>query len=158
MSFQHQFLGAFLKGKLSVSLQEFMNSFQKTVSWMCPWFAVTLTDYNPPSLSRGVSKWFEEMARHRRQALCANEECSRLSMFRKVSHLLVQGQGLSVEPTACRFETTSRQKGVGIAQWTCDWKVMVWIPAGAAGEFSSPGSTFCADSYFGIRSTPVLPQ
>ena len=32
------------------------------------------------------------------------------------------------------------------------------IRAGAAGEFSSPGSTFCADSYFGIRSTPVLPQ
>ena len=29
---------------------------------------------------------------------------------------------------------------------------------GAAGEFSSPGLTFCADSYFGIRSTPVLPQ
>ena len=28
----------------------------------------------------------------------------------------------------------------------------------AAGEFSSQGSTFCADSYFGIRSTPVLPQ
>ena len=24
-----------------------------------------------------------------------------------------------------------------------------------AGEFSSPGSTFCADSYFGIRSTPT---
>ena len=34
----------------------------------------------------------------------------------------------------------------------------VRIPAGAAGEFSSPASTFCADSYFGIRSTPVLPQ
>ena len=34
----------------------------------------------------------------------------------------------------------------------------VRIPAGAAGEFSSPGSTFCADSYFGVRSTPVLPQ
>ena len=32
----------------------------------------------------------------------------------------------------------------------------VRIPAGTAGEFSSPGSTFCADSYFGIRSTPVL--
>ena len=32
----------------------------------------------------------------------------------------------------------------------------VQVPAGAAGEFSSPGSTFCADSYFGIRSTPVL--
>ena len=28
----------------------------------------------------------------------------------------------------------------------------VRIPAGAAGEFSSLGSTFCADSYFGIRS------
>ena len=34
----------------------------------------------------------------------------------------------------------------------------VRIPAGTAGEFSSPGSTFCADSYFGIRPTPVLPQ
>ena len=34
----------------------------------------------------------------------------------------------------------------------------VRVPAGAAGEFSSPGSTFCAYSYFGIRSTPVLPQ
>ena len=34
----------------------------------------------------------------------------------------------------------------------------VRIPAGAVGEFSSPGSTFCADSNFGIRSTPVLPQ
>ena len=32
----------------------------------------------------------------------------------------------------------------------------VRIPAGTAGEFSSPGSTFCADSYFG--NTPVLPQ
>ena len=34
----------------------------------------------------------------------------------------------------------------------------VRIPAGAMGEFSSPGSTFSADSYLGIRSTPVLPQ
>ena len=31
-------------------------------------------------------------------------------------------------------------------------------PAGAVGEFSSSGSTFCADSYFGDRSTPVLPR
>ena len=30
--------------------------------------------------------------------------------------------------------------------------------AGIAQEFSSPESTFCADSYFGICSTPVLPQ
>ena len=34
----------------------------------------------------------------------------------------------------------------------------VRVPAGAVGEFSSPGWTFCADSYFGISSTPVLPQ
>ena len=34
----------------------------------------------------------------------------------------------------------------------------VRIPAGVVGELSSPGSTFCADSYFSIRSTPVLPQ
>ena len=34
----------------------------------------------------------------------------------------------------------------------------VRIPEGAAGKFSSPGSTFCVDSYFGIRFTPVLPQ
>ena len=38
----------------------------------------------------------------------------------------------------------------------------VRIPAVAGvgvggGEFSSPGSTFCADSYIGIRFTPVLP-
>ena len=32
------------------------------------------------------------------------------------------------------------------------------IPAGAAGEFPFPGLIFCADSYFGICSTPVLPQ
>ena len=31
----------------------------------------------------------------------------------------------------------------------------VRIPAGAAGEFSSPGSAFCADSYFGIHVTAV---
>ena len=34
----------------------------------------------------------------------------------------------------------------------------VRIPAGAAGKFSSPGSTFCADSNLGILYTPVLPQ
>ena len=28
----------------------------------------------------------------------------------------------------------------------------------SAGGISSPGSTFCADSYFGIRSSPVLTQ
>ena len=35
-------------------------------------------------------------------------------------------------------------------------RAWVRVPAGAAGEFSSfPGSTFCADSYFGIRVTAV---
>ena len=33
-------------------------------------------------------------------------------------------------------------------------KSRVRVPAGAAGEFSSPGSTFCADSYFGIGTPP----
>ena len=33
----------------------------------------------------------------------------------------------------------------------------VRIPAGAAGEFSSPGSTLCADSYSVSVPTPVLP-
>ena len=32
----------------------------------------------------------------------------------------------------------------------------VRVPAEAAREFSSPGLAFCVDSYFGIRSTPVL--
>ena len=41
---------------------------------------------------------------------------------------------------------------VDIKQYSCEFL------AGTAGEFSSPGSTLCADSYFGIRSTPVLPQ
>ena len=34
----------------------------------------------------------------------------------------------------------------------------VRVAAGVSEEFSSPGSAFCADSYFGIPSTPVLPQ
>ena len=40
-----------------------------------------------------------------------------------------------------------------MVQW-----LQVSVMAGVAGEFSFPGSTFCADSYFGIRSTPVLLQ
>ena len=41
-----------------------------------------------------------------------------------------------------------------------DRKVSVRVPAGAAGEFSSPGSPFRADSYFISVSVPppVLPQ
>ena len=52
--------------------------------------------------------------------------------------------------------------GAGITQWLerraglVIERSRVRIPAGAAGEFSSPGSTFCADSHFGISCTPVL--
>ena len=31
------------------------------------------------------------------------------------------------------------------------------VPAGTAGECTFPGSAISADSYFGIRSTPLLP-
>ena len=34
-------------------------------------------------------------------------------------------------------------------------RLWVRIPAGVEGKFSSLGSTFCADSYFGICSTPT---
>ena len=34
-------------------------------------------------------------------------------------------------------------------------RLWVKIPAGAAEEFSSPGSSFCDDSYFDICSTLV---
>ena len=35
-------------------------------------------------------------------------------------------------------------------------KSRVRVPAGAAGEFSSPTSTFCIGSCFGTRSTPSV--
>ena len=37
-------------------------------------------------------------------------------------------------------------------------KLRVRVPAGAARECSSPESTLCADSLFGVRSTPMLLQ
>ena len=49
-----------------------------------------------------------------------------------------------------------------MAQWQSNGLVIersrVRVQAGAAGELSSSGSSSCADCYFGIRSTPVLPQ
>ena len=58
-----------------------------------------------------------------------------------------------VHATNCRTYTWG---AMSIAQWL---ERRTRVPEGAAGElFSSPGSTFCAGSYFGIRSTPVLPQ
>ena len=35
---------------------------------------------------------------------------------------------------------------------------LVRVPAGVVGECSSPGSAFCADSYFSSCCTPMLPQ
>ena len=43
----------------------------------------------------------------------------------------------------------------GIAR---DRKVACSSPGRSGGGIFSPVSTFCADSYFGIRSTRVLPQ
>ena len=50
--------------------------------------------------------------------------------------------------------------GAAIAQWLERWTRdrKVRVTAGAAGEFSFSRYVFCADSYFGIRFTPVLPQ
>ena len=42
-----------------------------------------------------------------------------------------------------------------VQRWTRDRNVAGSSPGRCAGEFSSPESSFCADSYFGIRSTPV---
>ena len=52
--------------------------------------------------------------------------------------------------------------GAGTAQWWNAGLVIqrsrVRVPTGVAGEFSFPGSAFCANFYVGIRSSPVLPQ
>ena len=52
--------------------------------------------------------------------------------------------------------------GVTVAQWWSSGlmvkRSLVRVWTGTAEDFSSPGSSFCADSYFGICSTPVLPQ
>ena len=81
--------------------------------------------------------------------------------YRMVRSLAGEEQRPSVNrnrPTT-KHATTTSLWGAGIAPWLQRrTPSRVRIPAGAAGEFSSPGSTFCADSYFGIPSTPVLPQ
>ena len=50
-------------------------------------------------------------------------------------------------------ETGITQSAGLVIEWS-----RVRVPAGEAGECSFPGSTIRVDSYFGIRSTPVLPQ
>ena len=62
-----------------------------------------------------------------------------------------------------KFESVAKmQMGARMVQWQGDGPVMerspVRVPLGAAGEVSSPGSAFYADSNLGIRSTPLLPE
>ena len=51
-------------------------------------------------------------------------------------------------------------QGRDVAQWYSGGLLVrrSWVrsPVGAAGEFSSPEWTFCADSYFSICSTPTV--
>ena len=51
---------------------------------------------------------------------------------------------------------------LGIAQWiqhqTCDWKVLGLSPSRSGGIFFVSMVNFCADSYFCLHSTPLLPQ
>ena len=56
--------------------------------------------------------------------------------------------------------TTDFNENSSVVRPPDSWSILrflVRVLAGAARK-SSPGSTFCADSYFGVRSTPVLPQ
>ena len=45
-----------------------------------------------------------------------------------------------------------------LERWARDRGSRVRVHAETAGEFSSPESAFCVDSYFSVRSTAVLPQ
>jgi len=74
--------------------------------------------------------------------------------------LIVDG-GLNVKTKSRLFQGVIflSQYGVKIAQWQSARLVIkrswVQVMAEVAGEFSSPGSTSYADSYFGICSTPA---
>ena len=63
-----------------------------------------------------------------------------------------RGGVLNGQPAVCHTKAKHVVTGQQVVQ-----RAAIFSEA-ALGEFSSRGSTFCADSYFGIRSTPVLPQ
>ena len=127
-------------------------------------------------LEKPNSEWQTRLANQNAQTehtslLTASSESipAELSRFSKVEMAVLGSLSLmslmvTVDVKQHWNETTEqlKQLGAGIAQWlerrTRDSRSRVRIPAAAAGEFFSPGSTFCADSYSGIRSTPVLPQ
>ena len=64
--------------------------------------------------------------------------------------------------THARTQNNPTQQGAGIAQWlerrTRDRKFAGSNPCRSAGRFFLSWVSFCAHSYFGIRSTLVLPQ
>ena len=68
---------------------------------------------------------------------------------------------------ACNMPTTTNHRSakslvsaclIGTERGTRDQKVAGSSPDRSAEEISFPESTFCASSYFSIRSAPVLPQ
>ena len=73
----------------------------------------------------------------------------------KLSAVLVRFQLLVVACLECvgeRGRLRGQSAGLVIE------RSRVPVPAGVVEEISFPGSVFCADSYFGIRSIPVLQQ
>ena len=85
--------------------------------------------------------------------------CVQVCMYThaKRSFMHAKGSVVSVESEFGRLWKHSEWGSV-IAQWQSARLVCVHVPAGVAGELSSPGSSFSADSYLTICSTPVLPQ
>ena len=117
-------------------------------------------------------RWFDFQI-----SLINQQQCDRVVLWTETLQgfyaLQVRPDGNSVSfflGSLCRPWLRTRSKSLefrtslweaGIAQWLVELVIKrsrVGIPAGAAGEISSPGSTFCTDSYFRIHSTPVLPQ
>ena len=88
-------------------------------------------------------------------AVCSSLSCHRGSDVTQWHHFWIM--------LTSQTKSGSYYDWIGIAQWlerrTRDQRAMGSSQGRAAGDlFSSPGSTFCADSYFGIRFTSMLPQ
>ena len=101
------------------------------------------------SMLNGQTKVRDE---HRQPVQCIQRQCCGSSQCRSTGML-------KADPLVCTdcFSWNGRVSwGAGIAQWlecrTRDRKVVGSNPCWSSGRI------FCADSYFGIHSTPVLPQ
>ena len=75
--------------------------------------------------------------------------------WRLCSKYLCAVHMLDVAPTQFCTKTGGRGKLSGESAGLVIERLRVRIPAGVMEEFSSQGSTFCADSYFSICSIPV---